>query len=101
MLALLFFLPWPDLHSQTPNQVPPPVPLNTEPAPKLGPLELQDLLAPIALYPDALIALILPASTVPADVVIGSRFLESKTDISLVDAQPWDDSVKSLTRYPE
>ena len=94
---------WPalSLYSQTPNQVPPPVPLTTEPAPKLGPEELADLLAPIALYPDALIALILPASTAPADVVMGSRFLESNADISLVDAQPWDDSVKSLTRYPE
>ena len=75
--------------------------LTTESAPKLGPEELADLLAPIALYPDALIALILPASTVPADVVMGSRFLESNADISLVDAQPWDESVKSLTRYPE
>ncbi len=89
------------LYAQTPNQVPPPVTITTEVVPKLGPAELQDLLAPIALYPDALIAIILPASTVPADVVIGSRFLESNTDISLVDAQPWDDSVKSLTRYPD
>jgi len=102
-VLLAGILCWPglSLYSQTPNQIPPPVALTTESAPKLGPEELADLLAPIALYPDALIALILPASTVPADVVMGSRFLESNADISLVDAQPWDESVKSLTRYPE
>ncbi len=88
-------------YSQT--SVPPPIPLSSpETVPvKLGPEELTQLLAPIALYPDALIALILPASTVPSDVVMGTRFLEKNGDISLVDSQPWDDSVKSLTRYPE
>lgn len=78
-----------------------PAPAETPERVLLGPQELEDLLAPVALYPDALIALILPATTVPSDVVLGARFLRAEGDGSLVDSQPWDDSVKSLTRYPD
>jgi len=87
------------LHAQIASQpVPPPVQagaqtLNTE--------ELGRLLAPIALYPDALIALILPASTVPADVVLGARYLKSGGDPAQIENQPWDESVKALARYPD
>jgi hypothetical protein len=64
--------------------------------------QLDQLLGPIALYPDALIALILPASTVPADVVLAARYLkDSNNDLSQVESRAWDDSVKSLTHYPE
>ncbi|MEX1119482.1 MAG: DUF3300 domain-containing protein, partial [Terrimicrobiaceae bacterium] len=69
--------------------------------PQLTAEELAQLLAPIALYPDALIAVILPASTVPSDVVLGARFLERNMSLDLIDSQPWDESVKSLSRYPE
>ncbi len=68
---------------------------------KLNPEELSQLLAPIALYPDALIALILPASTVPSDVVLGARFVQANGNPDLADSQPWDESVKSLVRYPD
>ncbi len=68
---------------------------------RLSTEELDKLLAPIALYPDALIALILPASTVPSDVVLAARFLASDSDPSQIVNQPWDDSVKSLVRYPD
>lgn len=64
--------------------------------------ELDQLLAPISLYPDALIALILPASTVPADIVLASRHLrEQPDDRTQIEHRAWDDSVKSLTNYPE
>lgn len=82
-----------------PAQTPPPAPAMAQV--KLTPQELSQLLSPIALYPDALIALILPASTVPSDVVMGARYLAGSGDLSQVDVQPWDDSVKSLTRYPD
>ncbi|MGC1480949.1 MAG: DUF3300 domain-containing protein, partial [Chthoniobacterales bacterium] len=62
--------------------------------------ELDDLLGPIALYPDALIALILPAATVPLDVTFAARFLQNG-DLDQVDEQPWDESVIGLTRYPD
>jgi len=64
------------------------------------PEELDDLLGPIALYPDSLIALILPASTVPADVQQAAQFVNASGDPSQIQNQPWDDSVKALTRYP-
>jgi len=64
--------------------------------------ELDQLLGPIALYPDALIAFILPASTHPTDIVLAARELERSGDkITALEARPWDDSVKSLARYPD
>lgn len=63
--------------------------------------ELETLVAPIALYPDPLIALILPASTRPSDIVLAARFLERGSDPTLAASEPWDDSVRALTRYRE
>ncbi|HEY5812832.1 MAG TPA: DUF3300 domain-containing protein, partial [Terrimicrobiaceae bacterium] len=85
-------------------QAPPPEPsqVRAQSAPQqFSPEELNGLLAPIALYPDALIALILPASTVPSEVVLAARYLSSNGDPAQVANQPWDDSVKSLARYPD
>ncbi|WP_438483194.1 DUF3300 domain-containing protein [Oleiharenicola lentus] len=65
------------------------------------PAKLDELLGPIALYPDALVALILPASTVPSDIVLAARFLNDGGKIDEVENEPWDDSVKSLARYPD
>jgi len=81
----------------------PPAPLpGSQPAPQpFTQEELKQLLGPIALYPDALIALILPASTVPSDLVLAARFVASKGDPTQVANQPWDNSVKSLVRYPD
>lgn len=75
----------------------------TEPNPEAvyTPAQLDQLLAPIALYPDALVALILPASTEPSDVVLAARYLEANGDPAQVDDQPWNDSVKALAHYPE
>lgn len=63
--------------------------------------ELDTLVAPLALYPDALVALILPAATEPSDLVLAARFLkgQSRPEAEL-EAQPWIDSVKLLARYP-
>lgn len=66
------------------------------------PQELEQLLAPIALYPDALIAIILPASTAPADIVLAARTLrDNPDDRSQIEHRAWDESVKSLTNYPD
>lgn len=67
-----------------------------------APQELEQIVAPIALYPDALIAIILPASTAPADVVLAARHLrDNANDRSQIEHRAWDESVKSLTNYPE
>lgn len=63
--------------------------------------EIEVLVGPIALYPDTLVALILPASTRTADVVLATRFLNQGGDPATLDAQPWEDSVRALARYPE
>lgn len=69
---------------------------------RLSAEELEQLLAPIALYPDALIALILPAATAPADVVLAARHLrDSGGDRTQIEHRAWDESVKSLTNYPD
>ena len=84
--------------SPPPEPMPPPEQNARE---RLSPEELDRLLAPIALYPDALIALILPASTVPSDLVLAARYVGSNGDPAQIADQPWDDSVKSLARYPD
>ena len=70
-------------------------------APLLTPDALDQLLGPIALYPDSLIALILPASTGPSDIVLAARYVSANADPAQIPNQPWDDSVKALTRYPD
>jgi len=58
------------------------------------------LVAPIALYPDPLIALILPASTVPSDIAAAAAYLVQYGDMTRIDSQPWDPSVRALAHYP-
>jgi Protein of unknown function (DUF3300) len=62
--------------------------------------ELEQMLGPIALYPDPLIAQILPASSVPAEIVLADRYVSGGGDPNQIDQQPWDDSVRALARYP-
>jgi Protein of unknown function (DUF3300) len=75
-------------------------------AAKQTPEQLQQLVAPIALYPDALVAQILAAATYPDQVVEADRWLQQHTDLKgeqlgrEVDKQPWDPSVKALTEFP-
>jgi len=61
---------------------------------------LDQLLGPIALYPDPLIALVLAASTAPADIAAASAYLIQYGDVTRIDSQPWDPSVRSLAHYP-
>jgi hypothetical protein len=68
----------------------------------LSAAELDKLTGPIALYPDDLVALILPASTNPLQLVQADRYLEKrKADPKLPLDDKWDDAVKSLLNYPE
>lgn len=70
------------------------------PAGPLNPAQVDLLLGPIALYPDALVAVILPASTMPADIVLAQRYLSTGGNPDQIDDQSWDASVKALARYP-
>jgi hypothetical protein len=62
--------------------------------------ELDDLLAPIALYPDPLIAQILPAATFINEVDEAARYVRQFGDSARIDSQPWDVSVKAVAHYP-
>jgi hypothetical protein len=70
------------------------------------PEELQQLVAPIALYPDSLVAQILAASTFPDQVVEADRWVQAHLDLKgdalgeAVDQQAWDPSVKALAAFP-
>src|SRR6266436_267824 len=70
------------------------------------PENLQQLVAPIALYPDSLVAQILAASAFPEQVVEADRWVQAHPDVKgdalaqAVDQQPWDPSVKALTAFP-
>jgi hypothetical protein len=73
---------------------------------KQSPQELQQLVAPIALYPDALLAQILAASTYPTQIVEADRWMQSHSNLKgeelakEVDKQDWDPSVKAIVQFP-
>ncbi len=76
----------------------------------LNPDRLEQLVAPIALYPDTLLAQVLAASTYPAQVAVASQWLQQMQSQGLsspdqvaagADAQSWDPSVKALTAFPQ
>ena len=68
--------------------------------------ELDQMLAPIALYPDELLAQVLMAATYPLEVVRASRWVQAKQNLSgdqlaaALEQQDWDPSVKSLANFP-
>jgi hypothetical protein len=69
--------------------------------------ELDQIVAPIALYPDSLVAQILMASTYPLEVVQADRFAKQNASLKgealtkALEAQSWDPSVKSLVNFPQ
>jgi hypothetical protein len=86
---------------QAPAQAPPGPPYAQQ-----TPEQLQQLVAPIALYPDSLVAQILAASTFPEEIVEADRWVQAHPDLkdqALADAinqEPWDPSVKALAAFP-
>ena len=80
--------------------------LSVEPVERLSTEELQELVAPVALYPDDLIAIVLPASTYPLQIVAASRYREAAAENDGSDQQrepdeEWDESIVALLNYPE
>ena len=90
--------------SVPPPNTPPPVGVNQAP---MSQDLLDSLLAPIALYPDQLLAQVLMASTYPLEVVQAARFVKANPDLrgpALDDAlkdMTWDPSVLSLASFPQ
>ena len=91
---------------------PSPQPLETVPAASatlLNPAQLDQLTAPIALYPDPLLGQILAAATYPLEIVEAARWLRDPTNAALKGSElaaaleplSWDQSVKSLIPFPD
>src|SRR5258707_399613 len=87
----------------------PPPAAAAEPGPPPGAAtaqQLQELVSPIALYPDVLVAQILAGSTYPTQVVEADRWMKQNPNLtgdqlaSQVNQQAWDPSIKSLTQFP-
>src|SRR5713101_3651445 len=68
--------------------------------------DLQQLVAPIALYPDSLVAQVLGAASFPDQVTAANNWLRQNTYLTgqplmyAVDAKPWDPGVKAMTQFP-
>jgi hypothetical protein len=81
------------------QQAPPPKVFKAE--------ELEQILAPIALYPDSLLTQIMMGSTYPLEIVQADRWAKQNKDMKgdtlakALEAQPWDPSVKSLVNFPQ
>jgi hypothetical protein len=108
----ILFATWPQnlpahANSQPPEGAPPPPGEQQPPYTEQSPEDLQQLVAPIALYPDSLVAQILAASTYPDQIEEADGFVQSHPDLrgealgQAVDQQPWDPSVKALTGFPD
>ncbi len=77
-------------------------------APDYSPEQLDQMLAPVALYPDELVSQVLTASTYPLEVVEAYRWIQDPANANLhgddlddaVDQMPWAPSVKALTEFP-
>jgi hypothetical protein len=93
------------------QEAPPPPPADDQgPPPQqwnaLSPDQLNQLVAPIALYPDSLVAQVLAAATYPTQIVDADRFVQSQAGAppdqiaQEVNGQPWDPSVKALCAFP-
>jgi uncharacterized membrane protein YgcG len=111
--AALLFATWPqnlpayqDAPAQATQQAPPQDGQQAPPYTTQTPEQIQQLVAPIALYPDSLVAQILAASTFPEQVVEADRWVQAHPDLKgdalgqAVDQQPWDPSVKALAAFP-
>ena len=102
--AALMLSGWRGAQAQTPATTPVPGPDAAKP---FKPAELDQMLAPIALYPDALLAQTLMAASYPLEVVDAARWskanpnLKGDAAVAAVKDKSWDVSVKSLTAFPQ
>jgi hypothetical protein len=92
--------------TEPPVQAAPSPAVDASPVAQPSANDLDQLVAPIALYPDALVAQILAAATYPTEVVEADRWMQQHSDLKgdalaqAVDPQSWDPSVKALAQFP-
>src|SRR5499426_1655283 len=77
------------------------------PAPTFTKEQLDQMVAPVALYPDSLLSQVLMASTYPADVADAAKWVKANSNqkgdaaVKAVQDKPWDPSVQSLVAFPQ
>ncbi|HVT80716.1 MAG TPA: DUF3300 domain-containing protein, partial [Phycisphaerae bacterium] len=87
---------------QYPEGAPPVAPAMPAGEAALSDDQIDQLLSPVALYPDPLLSLIFPAATYPQDVAAAEQWLQATPNPTeeAINAQPWDPSIKGLVHYP-
>jgi Protein of unknown function (DUF3300) len=98
--VLIYFAPFGLLAQPEPDS-PAPVPVYYPADYPPAPDPLDELMGPVALYPDPIISILLPASSFPSDIQAAASYLNNGGDPGQVDGQPWDQSVRSLAHYPD
>ncbi|BBU27173.1 membrane protein [Burkholderia sp. THE68] len=99
-MSMALAMPFAALH-------PAPAQAQTQSAAKLTNQQLDALTAPVALYPDALLAQVLMATTYPSDVTAAAEWSKANPNIKgddavkAVQSEPWDPSVQSLVAFPQ
>jgi hypothetical protein len=89
-----------------PAQAPPATPSAAAAAERFSTQQIETLVAPIALFPDTLVAQVLAAATYPLEVVEASRWVDAHPDLrgeardTALQDEDWDSSVVSLTSFP-
>jgi hypothetical protein len=107
VLCTIILLPGDTLAYAPPQQSSPPPSSAAAPSAKIPPEQLDSLVAPVALYPDPLLAQVLAASTYPLQIIMLQRWLEQNKglkDKELADAvskQSWDPSIQALAGLPD
>ena len=103
LLALAIMIAVPGVAAAQATDGKPPEPEQT----LLKPEQLDALVAPIALYPDELLANVLAASTYPLEAVQADRWVKDNKNLkgdalkAAVEKQAWDDSIKALAGTPD
>jgi Protein of unknown function (DUF3300) len=88
------------------SAAPDPAPVQGEVVVQQNAGQLDQLVAPIALYPDELVAQVLAACTYPTEIVEADRWMQEQSGLKgedlarAVDQQSWDPSIKALTQFP-
>ena len=90
-LSLLLIAPVERVSAQDPAPAAPAEPWSAE--------ELENLLAPIALYPDPILAQVLIAATFPEQITLAAAYVRANGTVG-IDDQPWEISVKAVAHYP-
>jgi hypothetical protein len=107
MAACVLLIALPASFAQEPADQPSGMPDTQQTEPLLSPDQLDNLVAPVALYPDPLLSQVLAASTYPLEIVEAQQWLRQNSNLQgaqLMDAakqQNWDPSVQALVAFPD